>query len=779
MINNNVHGSPWTPSDRTLTLLRDHHSSVPSIGVERAIHYTEFYKYEADKYTSVSMRRAKALAYHLEKRSIQIHDGEMIVGSHTEHRIGAICHVELAGNFMLEDLFKFQTRKTNPLHLDAKSRRTLMFKVFPYWLFRNLVAKSFSFLDGLKYIAQQLSATSFIINEAGGIAHFLPNYEDLLQLGTMGIRKKIESALADGHSLTTEQSDFHCAGLAALDAFEQFAERYRKLAESLDRTDLVQILSRVPRHPARNLREALQMIWFFQMVIQMESLDQGISLGRIDQYLYPYYLSEKEEGVFDEDDFKNRLCALSLKMSEVIPLFSSRVTEYFAGLPTGQAATIGGIKSNGEDAVNALSFMILEVMDKFRIRQPNWHARIHKATSPDFVKAAMDVISHGSGSPALYNDEAIIPAMLGRGYAAEKVWNYATVGCVEPALPGESFTSSDAALFNLPVVLERVLLGTGNSGSGKRGLNQINTMDELMDAVKSEMSCQINYMKYCLDRVEASNACNFPTPFASLTVEGCIDSARDLASGGASFNASGIQGVGLADIANSLAAIEEVVFQKKEYSLRDIASACKDNFKRAETLRAKLLKAPKFGNDHKMVDEIARKLMHQFNDLISENTNTRGGRWIPGFYSMTCHRGMGKYTSALPSGRLKGEALADGLAPSDGSDVLGPTASLNSVAHLDHTMCANGINLNVKFDARTLKGEQGAALLQALIGGYFDQGGMQIQVNVLDPSVLLEAQKHPEKHRNLLVRVSGYCSHFVDLTPAMQDEIIQRTLQHV
>jgi len=787
--NQNRVASTWMPSKRVQRLLSDHNSSPSSLGAERAIHYTEFDKKEASKYPSAHIRRAKSLAYHLQKRTIHIYDDEIIVGNHTEHRIGAICHIELAGNVMLEDIFKFETRRTNPLYVDPTSKRILTRKVMPYWLTRNLLTKSFPTLTGLKYMVEQLNASQFIINEAGGIAHFLPDFGELIKLGTDGLRQKTNLSLEDEAKTETNINALN-ANLIALDALEQFAERYRTLAATLGRDDLVDVLATVPKNPAKNLREALQLIWLFQLIIQIESLDQGISLGRIDQYLYPLYLKEKEDGVFDEDTFKDTFCALCVKMSEIIPLFSSRVTEYFGGLPTGQALTIGGTDENGADATNDLSFLLLDVLDKFKTRQPNWHARISTVSDPDFVQEVMRVISRGGGSPALYNDDVIIPAMKKRGCQDDRVWNYGTVGCVEPALSGESFTSSDAALFNLPLVLELILgegsrltrnfqLGIKKKRKNRKSLKSIKNMDELMSELTAEMRFQVEYLRYCLDQIEKTNASDFPTPFSSLTVKGCIESGRDLSEGGALYNASGIQGVGLADLADSMAAIEEVVFDKREVTLNELASACKHNFKNNEALRARLLKVAKFGNDDERTDGYARELSQLFDSIISENSNTRGGQWVSGFYSMTCHRGMGKHTAALPSGRLKGESLADGIAPTDGSDVLGPTAMLNSISRLDHEVFGNGVNLNIKFDARTIHGEKGAMILDSLVGGYFDQGGMQSQINVLDPDVLMMAQQNPEKHRNLLVRISGYCAYFVDLTPEMQNEIIQRTLQTV
>ncbi len=766
----------WVPSENIRRLQAGHNACAPAVGAERAVHYTEVHKKYRKQCRSAPLLNAHCLADHLARRSIRVYDGELIVGSHTEHRIGAICHVEKAGLVMLEDLFRFERRKTNPLQIGPQVRRDLMWKVIPYWLGRTLPMKAFGFREKLRFAREQLNATYFVINESGGIAHFLPDYAELIRTGSNGLRERIYRRRARGARPSPAQTDFLDAGLVVLDGLDGFAARYRELARQANDAALVETLEQVPQKPARNLREALQLIWFFQLAIQIESLDQGISLGRMDQYLYPLYLRERAQADFDPNRIKDLFAAFFLKLSEVIPLFSERATQMYAGLPSGQALTLGGVDANGNDASNELTFLLLDVLDGFKTRQPNWHARLSRASRPEYVKRVMAVLASGGGSPALYNDDAIIPAMVERGVDAGKALNYATVGCVEPALPGESFTSSDAALFNLPICLERVL-GTG--ARNKSLLRRIGSMPALLEALESEMSQRLGYLKHCLDHIERSNARYFPTPLSSMTVRGCIESAADLSAGGAAYNASGIQGVGVADLANSLAVIEQLVFERKTHTLEDIAIACAGNYAGNELLRAQALKVNKFGNDRQSVDELAAQVTAMFDRNVSRHVNTRGGRWMPGYYSMTCHQGFGRRTGALPSGRRAGEPLADGLAPVDGTDCLGPTASLNSVAKLDHSRFGNGINLNIKFDARTLSAANGGAILESLAKGYFSQGGMQVQINVLDIGELEDAMRHPERHKNLLVRISGYCAYFVDLTPEMQREIIARTAQRV
>ncbi|MEN8114970.1 MAG: pyruvate formate lyase family protein, partial [Actinomycetota bacterium] len=770
----------WQPSPEIQALYADHRESPAALGAERAIHYTEYWKSKAAKNAPPCIQNAEAMAYHLDRRSIQIHPGELIVGSHTEHRIGAVCHIEKAGTVMLEDLFRFETRPVNPIRLAPGTKRALLRSPIPYWLNRNIAMRAFPLRERLRYAADQLKATHFVINEAGGVAHFLPDYETLIRLGTEGLRAKVQDRIDQG-DLDTEGRDYLEASLISIAAIERFADRYRDEARRQGRNDVVEVLSQVPRRPPRNLREALQLIWLFQLLIQVESLDQGISLGRMDQYLYPLYLAEREQPGFDADRVRNLFAAFAIKLSEVVPLFSGRVTEYFAGLPTGQVISLGGIDADGNDCANELTYLLLDVMDGFKTRQPNWHARISAQSDPAYVKRVVEVIAGGGGSPALYNDDAIVPAMAERGVDSSKAWNYATVGCVEPALQGESFTSSDAAIFNLAVGIE-LLLGGGRKL--KRGdvrerpwLGKIESTAELLEQLEEQTDERIADLKHSLDAIEKTNARFFPTPLSSLTIGGCIENATDSTRGGAWYNASGIQGVGVADLANSLAVIETLVFREEQYTLEDVANACAANFNGHETLRARALKVSGFGNDDSIVDDMASDVAAMFDRCVSRHTNTRGGRWMPGFYSMTTHQGFGKQTGALPSGRLAGRPLADGLAPVDGSDRLGPTASLNSVAKLDHRRFGNGMNLNIKFDTASVAGPEGSAALEALIRGYFAQGGMQLQINVLDAGILEAAMKDPENHRNVLVRISGYCAYFVDLTPGMQQELIDRTRQ--
>ncbi len=759
----------WSPSPRLVRLHTRLRETTPGLGAERAFHYTEFFRSRADAIASADIRLARALAYHLQRRSIEIYEDELIVGTHTEHRVGAICHIELTGSHMLEDIFRFHKRSVNPLALEPSVRSKLLRRVIPYWLRRNLVMQAFGLFGRLRYSIDQLNAVRYIINEAGGIAHFLPDYAGLLAVGTEGLRAAALTR-AEGQDLTAAQRDFLEARLIALDAIEAFAARYLALAQSRGLERIVRVLERSPRKPATTLHEALQTLWFFQMFLQMESLDQGISLGRLDQILLPVFRMEQGTGAFDATDFRELLCDFSLKLSSVVPLLSQRITRYHGGLPSGQAVTIGGITADGACAANDLTFIMLEVMDRFKVRQPNWHARISERSRPEYVRQVLRVLSGGGGSPALYNDEVIAEALRRRGFPEANLYDYATVGCVEPALPGRSFTSSDAAIVNLPVVLERVLRKRGAA-------RRIRSSESLLCEFEQALRVHIEDLHKDLCAIERAHARFHPTPISSLLVRGCLERARDLTAGGADHNASGIQGAGLADVADSVYAIDQLVFRRGRHTLADFVDGMRCNFqgsRRLEMLRERAASLPAYGNDVADADDIAARVAEIFDRVVSAKTNTRGGPWLPGLYSMTCHRAFGERTGALPSGRRRGEPFADGISCVDGRDRTGPTAFFNSAARLPGFRFANGVNLNVRFDAGLLR-DGGPVVLEGLIRSYFARGGMQVQFNVLDPDILLDALQHPERHRNLLVRVSGYCAYFADLSPEMQREIAGRT----
>jgi pyruvate formate-lyase/glycerol dehydratase family glycyl radical enzyme len=751
---------------------------------ERAYLITDYFKHHADRKDSVIIRRAKALRHIFEHKTVRIYTGELIVGNIGSERISAILQPELASVFMSEDLLWIDKRKTTPFQMPWSERLKLLLRIYPYWLTRNMAIKAFfpHFLKLLRYLLEQLNATYYLVNEAGGIGHFLPNYEKMIKLGVEGYLKKMEN----------KNGDFHTASRITCEALLILANRFANEAERLaaqekDRgravelKEIARVCRNVPRQPAATFQEALQSLWFTHMAANMEGLNSAISFGRVDQYLYPYYKADLEAGRITPDKARELLLLFSAKAVEHVFLLSERTSQYHGGYLVVQAAIVGGIDREGNDAVNDLTYIFLDVMEQFGLRDPNYQARVHKDCPQPYLRRVVDVARKGNGVPALFNDEASIGALTSHGYPLEEARNYAVVGCVELSLPGKSFFSTDAGLFNLPLCLE-LALNRGKRfgkiwrlGAATADPRSFTNIDQVIEAFRAQVDFMVARMVGDLQMMEKGNRDYHPTPLSSMLVDGCIESGKDVTAGGALYNSSGVQGVGVADVADSLAALDEVVFQQKRYKMEEVIQALFTNFEKAPVLKAELQKAPKFGNDNPLPDGYANLTAKIYHDALDKHKNIRGGAYVPGFYSVTCHVAFGKRTPALPSGRLAGEPLAPSLGPSNGKDRLGPTALLNSVAKVDSRFAMNGYALNLRFDPETVAGEKGVNILSSLVKGFFSQGGMEMQLNVLDPEMMEDARRNPGKYPGLIVRVAGYCAYFDDLPDSAKAEIITRT----
>ena len=755
---------------------------------ERAYLVTDYFRHHDDPTEPMVIRKAKALRHLLRHKSVRIYPDELIVGNVGSQRISALIQPELSGVFMSGDLLWIDKRKTTPLHIPWRDRLKLLFRVFPYWLVRNMPFRAFfpRFRQLLRYVVEQLNATYYLINEAGGIGHFLPNYEKMLKLGVKGYLE----------TMAGKEEDLHSAARVACEGLVDFAGRLAQeakrsaaaegnTARAAELNEIACICHKVPSGPAETFHEALQSLWLTHMAVSLEGLNSAISFGRMDQYLYPYYRRDLDEGRINPEQARELLLCFSAKATEHVFLLSEGVSQYHGGYLVVQAAIVGGMDREGKDAVNDLTYLFLDVMEESGLRDPNYQARIHAGSPDSYLRRVADVARKGNGVPALFNDEAAIASLVAHGYPVEEARNYGVVGCVELALPGKSFLSTDAALFNLPLCLElalnrgRRLKGHPQVGAATQDSASFTSIDQVVEAFRAQVEHMVARMIGDLQVIEKGNSDYHPTPLSSLLVDGCLESGQDVTAGGALYNSSGIQGVGVADVADSLAALDEVVFQRHKYTMAQLLKALRDDFASAPEVQAELLKAPKYGNDHTLPDDYANLVVHTFHSALARHRNTRGGSYVPGFYSVTCHVAFGQRVGALPSGRRAGEPFAASLGAANGRDRLGPTALLNSVAHIDSTLSPNGYALNLRFDSRTLAGEQGVDILTALAKGFFESGGMEMQLNVLDPDMLEDARRNPGKYPGLVVRVSGYCAYFDDLPDAAKQEIIARTCLEV
>ncbi len=731
---------------------------------------------------ALSVHYARALAYVLERLPLRIYDHELIVGNLTSRRIGAPIHPDFGGLLLLPELRELQQRRVNPLRVDGDQIRALEEDIFPYWFPRSVLARAPALARDPQLQNRLMRGRELVLTQFAGISHVTPDYPAVLVKGFAGILREAEDAAECARS--EAERTFHTAAAIVARAAIHFGERWsrhcRDCAEAATNPrraeefrDLAEAFSRVPAQPARTFYEAVQSVFTTHVVVHQESFQHGVSFGRVDQYLWPYYQSDRAAGKLTRERATEVVGCFLAKTAEQVPLFNTMATEFFSGLSSASGLTLGGLDRDGEDASNELTHVFLDAYDQIRLRQPNLHLRLHAASPLALREHAYEVLKKGGGMPALFNDSAVVPAIEALGVDAGDARDYAIVGCVEWGVPGKSFPAAGAGFLSLPAVLDDAL----RLPAGGAGRPSFATMDDLLAAFRRRLEQWVRSAVDGNDAIERAHALCRPTPLLSLLVEGCHANARDVTAGGARYNSSGLQGVGLADVADSLAAIEQFAFVEKRVSVAQLLDAVAADFAGSEALRRRLLsKVARYGEDAGRAEHYAGWVARLFSELVRDCVNPRGGPYAPGFWSMTTHVGFGSRLGALPSGRKAGLPLADGISPVNGGDRRGPTASLLAATQCSGTHVGNGLALNEKIDPCFAAGEEGTRLMDGLTRGYFAAGGMQVQYNIVDPRILIDAKAHPERHRDLVVRISGYSAYFNDLTEEMKDDIIARTV---
>ncbi|PKQ09585.1 MAG: hypothetical protein CVT73_01830 [Alphaproteobacteria bacterium HGW-Alphaproteobacteria-12] len=737
---------------------------------------------------------AEALRHTLCHIDTVLYPGELIVGNCSSKRIGAPIHPDYGGLMMLPELADLPRRATNPIRLAEKDRRVLEQEVFPFWFNRSVLADYPLYTDNLELANQVLAGNLFVATQFSGISHVTPDYPAVVREGINGLRQRIATArtLLGDEAAQAERVRFLDAAGIALDALEEYAARWRahllRLAETeadaMRRAELdamADVLVHAPLNPARSFHEALQAVMLTHVALHYESFQHGISFGRIDQYLYPVYCADRAAGRLTRERAVELIGCFLAKAAELVPLFFERATEYFSGLSSASGLTLGGDDGCGGDGVNELSFLFLHAYSHLRLRQPNLHVRMHPGTSPAFLDLCLETLKDGGGMPALFNDREIVPALHRSGVAAVDASNYAIVGCAEWGSPYNCFPAAGAIFVNLPMALVLALHGgcvdASRVGPDCGPPEKITDMAQLLAAVDAQLRSLVDIAIDGNNAIEQAHRDSRPTPLLSTCVGGCIERARDVTDGGADYNPAGCQGTGLADLADSLAAVEHLIFFEGRLTLCELIDVVDRNFVGAEALRAYIRnKIPCYGEDAGRAEHYAAHVTKVFCDHVAAASNPRGGHYAPGLWTMTTHQGFGAHMGALPDGRLAGEPVSNGVSPRAGWDRRGPTASLGAAAQLPSGSVANGYVLNQKLSPDFVRGRAGNQLIAGLLHGYFDAGGMQVQFNIIDPAVLIDAKQHPERHRDLVVRISGYSAYFNDLTEAMKDEIIARTL---
>ncbi len=724
---------------------------------------------------------AKALVEILARVELRVYPDELLVGNPTRHRIGAALHPDYGAQMLLPELDQLSTRPVNPLAITPEQIAGLRERIFPRWFTRSIMSRAPLLASDPNLQNELTSGRRMVLTQFAGIAHVTPDFPRILERGFIGILADLRAARDQAR--TPNQRDFYRAGELVAEAVIGLGRRMSEtVARAAERTsdpqraselrELADICARVPANPARSFHEALQSIVLTWMALHQESFQHGISLGRVDQYLWPYYQRDRAEGRIDRTRAVELLGCLLGKAAEQLPLFNGLATEYFSGLSSASGLTLGGVDEQGRDASNELTELVLLAYDRMRLRQPNLHLRLHEGSPQRLRWLAAELIGKGGGMPALFNDAAVIPAIVELGVPEAIARDYSIVGCVEWGVPYRSFPAAGAGFISLPAALDEALHELAREPADTL------TMERVWQRFDTHLQDLVEAALRGNDAIEVAHARWRPTPLLSVCVRGCIEAGADVTEGGAEIDSTGVQAVGLADVADSLVAIEQLVFERSAISLAELIRSCDANFAgvEGEILRQRLLtKVPKYGQDRGRPEWWASKVVQRYCELVRAHEHPRGGVYAPGLWTMTTHAGFGARLGALPSGRKRGAPLANGASPSNGSDTRGPTASLLSVARVATARIGNGLALNETLDRQFVR-TGGPTLIDGLTGGYFAIGGMQVQYNVFDVEELLDAKLHPERHRGLVVRISGYSAYFADLSAAMQDEIIAREL---
>lgn len=777
-------------SNRVEILKKAVQSEANALCIERAVLWTEYFKDSGNQYKPTAIQIAEATRHVLRNKSIEIYPDELLVGNFTAKRIAGICYPELGGLGIMNEVSKLPSRKVNPLHVSDEDQATLK-SLMPFWFDNNVVTKGFEGADEQRRFASvQVEALEYQLYEAGGIAHLAPGYEKVIKLGATGIIEEVERF----EKLTTDQEklDFYQSVKISMEALAEFGERYAAEARNLASSEsdhvrkselqrIAEVCERVPRFGATNFYEAAQSMMLTHIAIFQETAGETTCPGRIDQFLYPLYEKDLSENKISRQEAKEILGSFCVKMCETIPAYTEALTSTLGGLTSWEVVTIGGQDADGNDATNELSFILLELADELRMRQPNFHVRLHEGTPKAFYDEVIRVNFGPGSAPAMYNDETIIESMQNVGYSLEDARDYVAIGCVEPTAPGKTLGSTDAGMYNMALALEMALNEGRQFGSSKqigaktKPVASMESMDDVLSAYDEQVKFQLSKLHSDLQRVERFHAAHHPTPLSSATLDGCIESGVCSTGGGAKYNFSGIQGTGMATVADSLCAVEKAVFVDGWITLPELVENLKANFP-DEVIRTRLIAIDKFGNDVPEADAWMKWVGDHYSDAITGlGKNTRGGQYLAGVYSNTSHTHFGALINATPNGRKRGETFASGFAPENGADKRGSTALINSMNRIDFKKFANGINFNIKLDASSYDCDDGKEALGSMYKVYFKRHGMQVQANMLDPKILIEARDNPELHPNLLIRVSGYSAYFNDLSPEMQDEVISRS----
>ena len=777
----------------------------PYIDAQRAILATLAYKENLNQ--PRVMVRAKMLEKVLDHMSIYIEDKSLLAGNQATKNRNAPIFPEYTMEFVMNELDQFEKRDGDIFYITEKTKEQLR-EIAPFWQNNNLRARGEALLPEEVRVFMETGVFGMEGKLNAGDAHLAVNYERILKDGLRGYEKRVKEYKATLNLTDPESIDKYCfynAVLIVLEAVRNFANRYSVLAKDLAEKELNQerkielleisrICSKVPYEPAETFQEAVQSVWFIQLILQIESNGHSLSYGRFDQYMYPYYDRDIKNGTIKESEALELLTCLWIKTLTINKVRSQAHTLSSAGSPMYQNVTIAGQTTDKKDAVNDLSFLVLKSVAQTRLTQPNLTVRYHKNINKHFLDECVEVMRLGFGMPALNNDEIIIPSFMDWQVKEEDAYNYSAIGCVETAVPGKwGYRCTGMSYINFP----RMLLCTMNNGvdltSNKRFtkgygyFTEMESYEELLKAWDKTIREITRYSVIVENVIDKASERDVPDILCSALTDDCIARGKTIKEGGAVYDfISGLQ-VGIANMADCLAAIKKLVYEEKKITRQELWNAILDDFSSPENKKIQemlIREAPKYGNDDDYVDQLIVEAYDSYIEEIEKYPNTRynrgpiGGIRYAGTSSISANVGQGMSTMATPDGRNAFEPLAEGCSPAHNSDKNGPTAVFKSVSKLRTNKITGGVLLNQKMTPQMLSTEENRQKLELLIKTFFNRlHGYHVQYNIVSKETLIDAQKHPEKHKDLIVRVAGYSAFFNVLSKKTQDDIIGRTEQ--
>ncbi len=769
----------------------------PYISSERAELMTQFYRSGAAWSESVPVTRALAFRHLMERKTVYIGDGELIVGEKGHAPKATPTYPELCCH-TLSDLDILNAREKTSFAVSPEVRKVYKETIIPFWQGRTMRERIFrEMTDEWKATYEAGLFTEFMEQRSPG--HTVLD-DKIYRKGMLDFKQDIQRGL-DGldylndPTACAKQEQLKAMRICA-DALIRFAERHAEKAREMAKTEgdpqrkaelerIAQVCSHIPAHAPRDFWEALQYYWFVHLGVTTEMNPwDSFNPGRLDQHLYPFYRRGLDEGTLTAEQAEELLQCFWVKFNNQPAPPKVGVTAAESGTYTDFAQiNSGGLKEDGSDGVNEVTFLVLDVIEQMRLVQPSSSIQVSKKNPDRFIKRATKIIRTGFGQPSVFNCDLIVQELVRMGKSVADARNGGSSGCVEVGAFGkESYILT--GYFNLPKVLELTLNDGVDPRTGRRlGLQtgdpaRFETFEQLFEAFRRQVHYIMDVKMRGNNVIERLYATYMPAPFLSILIDDCIAKGKDYHDGGARYNTNYVQGVGLGTITDALTAIKYHVFDHKSLPMSQLLAALRSNFEGEEPLRQILLeRTPKYGNDDDYADDVMRSVFEAYFDAVDGRPNTKGGRYHINLLPTTVHVYFGSMIGATPDGRKAGLPLSEGISPVQGADRYGPTAVLKSAAKMDHAR-TGGTLLNMKFNPQVLDGDESLDKLTQLIRSYFRLDGHHIQFNVVDAETLREAQKHPEQNRDLIVRVAGYSDYFVDLGRDLQNEIIARTEQN-